>query len=215
MDEKGVQKLLENHLHLKEYIDSIKQKIDMPVFYSKLPMELKDEEYPNIIYPTKGSVFVHIYRTKDMEEIEYHVIEPMLKDKEKEKRDQILKLIVKKAPEKKSVVTDEELKEVLKELIDEIVIVDEKANTRMTKKGFLGKLRDSDKVRVTPSEKNNIEYDIIKTIIGGGPIECFMRDPYLEDIHIVTGENIHLIHKIFDMIKTNVVIDKEYSPIFS
>ena len=64
-------------------------------------------------------------------------------------------------------------------------------------------------------EKNNIAYFIIKDIVGGGPLEPFMRDPYLEDIHIIAGEKIHLIHKIWGMIKTNVVIDGKKAPAFT
>ena len=135
---------------------------------------------------------------------------------EKEKRDKILKLIVEKAPQKKSVITDEELKEVLKELIDEIVVVDEKASAiDSANKGFLSKFRSDDKIKVTSFEKNNIEYDIIKNIVGSGPLECFMRDPYLEDIHVITGEKVHLIHKVFEMIKTNIVLSKEEGSTFS
>jgi len=216
MKEEEMQELLKNHPHLREYFESIKQKMDAPVFYSKLPHELRDEAYPNLIYPAKGSVFIHIYRTRDMVEMEYHVIEPALSKVEKEKRDKILKLIVEKAPQKKSVITDEELKEVLKELIDEIVVVDEKASAiDSANKGFLSKFRSDDKIKVTLSEKNNIEYDIIKNIVGGGPLECFMRDPYLEDIHVITGEKVHLIHKIFEMIKTNIVLSKEEGSTFS
>ena len=42
-----------------------------------------------------------------------------------------------------------------------------------------------------------------------------MRDPNIEDIHIIAGENIHLIHKIFEMIKTNVVIDDKEAATFT
>jgi flagellar protein FlaI len=78
----------------------------------------------------------------------------------------------------------------------------------------LGKTGSS-KIRVTSIEKKDIEYDITKTIIGGGPLEPFMRDPYIEDIHIITGSNVYLIHKIFEMVKTNVRIDKEWANTFS
>ena len=60
--EKGeIQQLLEKHPHLKKYFESIKQKIDEPVFYTMLHFKARDEEYPNLIYPTRGSAFVHIY----------------------------------------------------------------------------------------------------------------------------------------------------------
>ena len=42
-----------------------------------------------------------------------------------------------------------------------------------------------------------------------------MRDPYLEDIHFVANEKIHLIHKMFGMIKTNVMVGEKEAPVFT
>jgi len=216
MEENEVEQLLGKYPHLKKYLESIKQRIGDPVFYAALPFEVRNEDYPNLIYPGRGSVFVHIYRTRDMDEPEYHAVEPVLSSVEKEKHDKLLKLIVKKAPEKKSIITDDELSEILKELMDEITVVDEKASdVDSGKKGFLGKFSKSDKLRVTPIQKESIGYAIIKNLVGGGPLECFMRDPYLEDIHIITGEKVHLIHKVFGMIKTNIEITKDEAPVFA
>ena len=205
MDEKEEKKLINENPHLKKYLDEIQKKMSKPIFYSKVPRDLKEEEYPNIIYPTKGVVFVHIYRTKDMEMTEYHSIEPILNEEEREKREQIMEIVYERAPYKKKVKTDEEIKSAVKEFLDEITFIDEKG-TGKSKSG---------KIRITSIEKRDIEYDIIKEITGGGPLECFMRDPYLEDIHIITGENVHLIHKIFDMVKTNIHIDKRWANRFS
>ncbi|MCD6468626.1 MAG: type II/IV secretion system ATPase subunit [Thermoplasmata archaeon] len=220
MSKDEVQRLLQENPHLKAYVESISKKVDQPVFYKSLSFDLKEEKYPNFIYPTKGDVFVHIYRTKGMDEILYYAIEPKLNEREKEKYDRILNLILKKAPEKESVVTDDELKKVLKELIDEVVVVDEKAAASVEsnkKKGFIGGFGGGrkDKVYVTSEEKKKIEYTIFKQLIGGGPLEPFMRDPYIEDVHVVTGEDVHLIHKVFDMIRTNIKIDKDEGPVFS
>jgi hypothetical protein len=88
---------------------------------------LKEEQYPNIIYPTKGAVFVHIFRTKDMVGKEYHAIEPSLNEKEKIKRDQMLDLIYEKAPFWSAVKTDEELKNGIRSLMDKLTIIDERS----------------------------------------------------------------------------------------
>jgi hypothetical protein len=45
--------------------------------------EARDEDYPNLIYPCQGSIFVHIFKTRDMDELEYRVIEPKLDEDEK------------------------------------------------------------------------------------------------------------------------------------
>ena len=110
MNEDEKKAILEKNPHLKTYIDSIRKKIGEPTFYSLLPRDLKNEKNPNIIYTTKGIVFVHIFKTPDMDEIEYRAIEPLLNDVEQVKHEELLKLIVKKAPEKDSAITDEDLK---------------------------------------------------------------------------------------------------------
>jgi flagellar protein FlaI len=214
MEKKEIEQLLNDNPHLREYLNVIREKMHEPVFYGKVPREVREETYPNLIYPTKGVVFIHIYRTQDMDEAEYHVVEPMVDEAMKEKRDEILRLIVKKSPEKKSVITDDEMKEILKELIDEITVIDERAvNIKPGEKK--GKHDKSEKVRVSSFQKSVIQYDIIKTLVGGGPLEPFMRDPYLEDIHFVSNEKIHLVHKVFGMIKTNILIGAKESPIFT
>lgn len=213
MEEEEIKDLLQKHPHLQRYLDQIENKMDDPVFYSRLPFEVRDEEHPNLIYPAQGSVFIHVYRTPEMDEKEYHAIEPTLDEEEQKKHDKLLKIIVRKAPEKKSVRSDEELKKILKELIDEIIVIDEKAVEYKEQKGFFKS--KSDKIKATSVQKRAIEYYILKNIVGTGFLECFMRDPWLEDIHVVAGEKIHLIHKVFGMIKTNVTIDKDDADIFT
>ena len=208
MDKTEEEKLLKDNPHLKRYVEETEKKMGRPTFYGKVPRDVKDEEYPNIIYTTRGVVFIHIFKTKDMERPEYHAIAPILIGGTKEKRDRILDLIYEKAHLKTDIKTQDELRKAIKEVMDEIVVIDKKSG------GKLGKTKGG-KVKVTSVEKMNIEYDIIKDIVGGGPLEPFMRDPYIEDIHIITGEKVHLIHKVFEMVKTNIHIDKSWANRFS
>ena len=202
------EKIINKNPHLKKYLDDIQKKMDRPTFYSKVPRDLKEEENPNIIYPTKGVVFIHIRSTEGGEFKEYISIEPVLNENEEKKRDIILDRLYEKAPLREKVKTDEEIKNSVKKFFEEITILNEKAGA------IPGKSKGG-KIRLTSVEKMNIEYDILKNIIGGGPLECFMRDPYIEDIHIITGECVHLIHKVFDMVKTNIHIDKKWASRFS
>ena len=78
-----VEKLLRDNPHLKKYITEIEKKMKRPAFYSKVPMDVKEEEYPNLIYATKGLVFIHIFRTTDMETPEYQNTNFRWKDKRK------------------------------------------------------------------------------------------------------------------------------------
>ncbi len=215
MTEEETNELLAKNPHLKEYVEKIEKKIGKPDFYSHLPFEVRDEKSPNLIYPAQGLVFVNIFKTADMDEKEYYSIEPRLSPDEQKKYDLLLKIIVKKAPQKESVKTDEDLKKILQELIDETIQVDERAEKTQddSKKSLFKKKIDT--IKATSIQKRVIEYYVLKNIVGTSEIECFMRDPWLEDIHIVTGEKIHLIHKIFGMIKTNIEISKEKADLFT
>jgi flagellar protein FlaI len=203
-----VKKLLKENVHLRKYVKKIEEKMGFPEFYSKIPRDIKEEELPNIIYITKGTVFIHVFKTRDMERAEYHAITPELNPIEKKKRDIILETLYERAHFITDIKNQEDLRKAIKKVLNEITIVDEKSG------GKLGKVR-AGKTRVSTIEKMNIQFDILKNIVGGGPLEAFMRDPYIEDIHIITGENVHLIHKIFDMVKTNIHIDKSWAKRFS
>ncbi len=202
------EELLRNNPHLKKYLESIQKKMGRPIFYSKLTGDVKEEKDPNVIYLTKEVVFIHIYRNKDTDNILYHAIEPILNEAEEKKRDELLDLMYERAHLRINIKTQNELRKAIEEVLDEIIIVDEKSA------GKLGKSKGG-KVRVTSIEKANIKYDITKNIVGGGPLEPFMRDPNIEDIHIITGQNVHLIHKTFDMVETNIDIDKKWASTFS
>jgi len=161
MEKDEVEKLIRENPHLKRYLDEISKKMELPRFYSKVPRDLKEEPYPNIIYPTKGEVFIHIYRVKGMDEKIYHAVEPTLTEEEKKKRDKILEMMYERACFKTDIKTQDELREAIKELMDKLTVVDKTGGSSdEEKKGFLGKL-GGEKVRVTPEEKMKIEYDII------------------------------------------------------
>ncbi len=220
MGKEEIKKIIKENSNLSKYLEeynkNIKARMDGPLtFYKKLPFDLKNEKYPNVIYPTKGAIFIHIYRATDMEEPEYHVIEPVLNEKETEKYKELMGLILEKVPYKGEAKDDDALKEIIKEIINDLTIeTDTEDSDVPSGKGLFSGLA-AKKIRVTSREKSKIEFALIRDIIGGSYIECFMRDPYLEDIHVIPGEEIHLIHKVFDMIKTNIKIDLGLAPAFT
>jgi len=210
IEQNDKEQIFHKNPHLTKYINDIKKKMKEPKIYSVLPFEVRNEDYPNLIYHGQGPIYVHIYKTPDMDELEYHAIEPKLNKYEKIKHDELQKLIIKLIVKKENVLTDDELKKAIQELINEVIQIDEKAVKvdTLKKRRFLGSGKH-DKIKATSRQRDNIEYFLIKNIIGGGITECFMRDPYLEDIHIVTGHKIHLTHKVFGMIKTNIEIGED------
>jgi len=53
-------------------------------------------------------------------------------------------------------------------------------------------------------EYDKISYFLDRDVIGQGPIEPIIRDPYLEDIHSIGVSGIYIVHKIMGMLTTNL-----------
>ena len=64
--------------------------------------------------------------------------------------------------------------------------------------------RSPGKVPVGPERAERLLYHLIRDIARYGPLEAVMKDPYLEDIQQVGTEYVHVIHKFYDMLRTNI-----------
>ncbi|WP_297464270.1 type II/IV secretion system ATPase subunit [Thermococcus sp.] len=179
--------------HLKEYIDEFVRKTGkFPEFHPQLSRDMKDIKYPNIIYPVGDPIFIHVYKDVDTEK-KYIVIEPRIRGPEEERKYELLRdKILELAPEKKIPEDEKEFERFLDALVDE-------ALEKMTG-GLLGR----GKVSFTPLEIEKFRYLLKRDIIGIGPLEPLMRDPYIEDIHIIGANYVSLIHKIFEALETNI-----------
>ncbi|WP_457742105.1 type II/IV secretion system ATPase subunit [Thermococcus sp.] len=184
--------------HLRKYIDQFRRRYGkMPEFYAQLSRDMKDIMYPNILYPVGDPIFIHIYADPSTAEKQYIVIEPRIESREEEEkynmiRDKILEM----APTRDIPEEQEEFERFLDALFDEAVL----SLVKSGKKG-LGK---SKKFTITKDEMEKFRYLIKRDIIGIGPLEPLARDPYIEDIHIIGANNISLVHKIFEMMPTNI-----------
>jgi flagellar protein FlaI len=208
MDPEEEKELLDKNPHLRKYIENISLKMKKPTFYVKIPKDEKENKYPNLIYPTKGIVFIHLHRTPEMEQIEYHAVEPKLTEDQIKKRDAVLERMYERAHFYSDINSPEDLRKAISTLLDKITVVDESATE-------FDEEKQRGKIRITTEDKIAIKYNITKEIVGGGPLEPLMRDPNIEDIHILTGEDVHLIHKVFDLVRTNIYIDPDWANSFS
>ncbi|WP_258084075.1 type II/IV secretion system ATPase subunit [Thermococcus thermotolerans] len=179
--------------HLRTYIDRfVKKTGKFPEFYPQLSREMKDIKYPNIIYPVGDPIFIHIYGDINTER-RYIVVEPRITGPEEEKKYDILKdKILELAPEKRIPEDSEEFERFLDDLMDEAL-------------GKIGRgLFSRKRVSFTAEEVAKFRYLLKRDIVGIGPLEPLMRDPYIEDIHIIGANYVSLIHKIFDAMETNI-----------
>ncbi|NJE04843.1 hypothetical protein E3E36_01485 [Thermococcus sp. M36] len=179
--------------HLRKYIDQFVRKTGkFPEFHPQLSRDMKDIKYPNIIYPVGDPIFIHIYGDMNTEK-RYIIIEPRITGVEEERKYDLLKdKILELAPDKRIPEDPEEFERFLDDLVDEA----------LSKLG--GGLFSRRRVTFTAADVAKFRYLLKRDIIGIGPLEPLMRDPYIEDIHIIGANYVSLIHKIFDAMETNI-----------
>lgn len=186
---------LKNNPHLRKYIKSYTAKTgDEPQFLPSLSRDLKDSLRINFIYPVGDPIFIHIYKTTH--DTRYIAIEPRMNGREEEKKyTSIQERILELAPFEDAVHTPEAFEKTLEKLFKKSVGLNEKGGlfNRFTKK-----------ISVTRNQYNKFLYLLKRDIIGTGPLEPLIRDPYIEDIHVIGPKNVSIVHKIFGTALTNI-----------
>ncbi|CAD5244567.1 type II/IV secretion system ATPase subunit [Thermococcus camini] len=179
--------------HLKAYIEGfMKRTGKLPDFHPQITRDMGDIKYPNIIYPVGDPIFIHIYGDMHTER-RYLVVEPRISGPAEEAKYEILRdKILELAPQRKIPEDSEEFERFLDELIDDAVSKLSRGLPFRKKTSF------------APQEIMKFRYLLKRDIVGIGPLEPLMRDPYIEDIHIIGANYVSLIHKIFDAMETNI-----------
>lgn len=187
--------------HLRRYVNKVSQDLGVPEFKIQLDRSLRTVKSPNIIYPVGDPIFIHIKREDSA--IIYNVIIPELTQQETEAYNAILERIIEVAHTAKVPNTQDELRDVLISLYNEVVKISqppEKPNIL----NFLGK-----KITVTESQYHNILFHLLKDRLGYAKLEPLLRDIYIEDISCVGIGAVWIVHKIFGSIRTSIIFDND------
>ncbi|MBW3583965.1 MAG: type II/IV secretion system ATPase subunit [Euryarchaeota archaeon] len=190
--------------HLDRYLKKLAAEgKKMPEWYPTLSRDLKALERPNIMYPVGDPIFIHVVHEGGLF-ARYRAIEPPLEGVVKEAYDLVRKraFVLSNGPDPPE--TTEQYTEALTRLIEEATVVT--ANPRRGGVPFIARyLPMKDKpIQVTLEEKKVIDYFLKRDIVGQDRMEPLMKDPYIEDIHGLGIRNVHCVHKIFDMLETNI-----------
>ena len=195
----------EKNPHLQIYLDDLEEngKV-LPEFKVQLSKDMADLEYPSIIYPVGDPIFIHIMGDAKEATMEYVAIEPWLTDHELNKYDRIMDSILEKAPQEPVPESEEDLEKMILKLLDLSTKITEEVDDDENP-GFLDNLlKGTATIKITQDQYDKILYYTRRNIIGSGPIEPLIHDPYLEDIHSIGVNGVFIVHKIFDMLKTNL-----------
>lgn len=193
---------------LRRYIKELRKKTKtLPRYYESLTVgdlaeirknAILDPSTANIIYKISDG-YVHI----DALHSRYISIEDKLSFEQKQKLQRIKDLILEKATAEESVETKEDLVRILEKLFTQSVEVAK----RKPRKLLFSKM---DKVTIGKDEYDLLKYYIHRDIVGYGPIEPLIMDPYIEDIHLIGTSKIRVSHKAFQHgLETNIRFEDE------
>jgi archaeal flagellar protein FlaI len=186
--------------HLSRYVRKITREMGEPEFQTRLERSMKNIEFPNILYSVGDPLFVHVYRRKG-EPTMYHVVEPEMDEKMKKLNEKILDKMVAIAHRYPVPDKIEDMEPVLDKIYNEVVQVDDKKR---------GSVLMSSKLHLSREEYDMIRYYLVRDRIGYGKLEPIFLDPYIEDIHCTGVGAISLVHKVFEMLRTNVVFSDDF-----
>lgn len=192
--------VLSRNPHLKDYISNFKKEHgEEPGFFETLTEDMVKLKKPNVIYPVGDPIFIHVYHLEGTER-SYVAIEPVLSESEKQKMKEIMALILNLAPQEPHYKSKFEQSQAIDKLIGKTTITG--------KPGFLDSFRTR-RIKVSKDQLDRIGYHIKRKLIANDILEPMIRDPYIEDIHAIGTKRIAIVHKVFQMLITNIHFDTE------
>jgi len=197
--------------HVADWVRDFEQRYGTrPMYYGPLDRDAMKTRPLNLIYVTREPIFVHIYEPPADDDgggtILWFGLEPQLTEEEENIRRELIETLLQEAPSAPSFTTDSEFENILGQMIDRYTILDTEANNLVRRQGRLWEMIGMDDKRLTVNEKQRerLTYVVIRDLIRNGPLEPLLSDEMLEDIHSVGLKHIHMDHKVFGMVTSNI-----------
>jgi len=197
--------------HVAEWVRDFEMRYgSRPIYYGPLDRDAKKQRPLNLIYVTREPIFVHIYEPPADDDgggtILWFGLEPQLTEEEENIRRELVETLLQEAPTAPSFTTDSEFENILQQMIGRYTILDSEANNLVRRQGRLWELvgMDDKRITVTQAQRERLNYVVIRDLIRNGPLEPLLSDEMLEDIHSVGLKHIHMDHKVFGMVTSNI-----------
>jgi len=182
-----------------------------PMYYGPLDRDAKKERPLNLIYAAKEPIFIHIYEPPEDDdgaggEVLWFGLEPQLSEEEENIRRELVETLLQEAPTAPTFTTDGEFENILEQMIDRFTMLDSEVGSTVRRQGRFWELigMDDKRLVVTPEQRARLQYIVIRDLIKNGPLEPLLSDEMLEDIHSIGLKHIHMDHKVFGMVTSNI-----------
>jgi len=203
--------LMAEYPHIREWVEDFEAKHgSRPIYYGPLDRDAKSVSPRNLIYATKPPCFAHVYSPPEGAEgagnTFWFGLEPTINAEEEELRDQIVERLLRDAPQKERFETDEEFIAMIHEMMDEMTTT---SPTGLLSNPVIDQAREligmgEARVKVTPDQLDRLKYVVVRDLVNNGPLETLLADEMLEDIHSIGLHVIHMDHKVFPMLTSNI-----------
>ncbi|MAU73749.1 MAG: type II/IV secretion system ATPase subunit [Candidatus Poseidoniaceae archaeon] len=182
-----------------------------PIYYGPLDRDAKKERPYNLIYSAKEPIFIHIYEPPEDEdgaggEILWFGLEPQLSEEEENIRRELVETLLQEAPTAPTFTTDGEFENILEQMVDRFTMLDSEVGSTVRRQGRFWEMigMDDKRLVVSPEQRDRLQYIVIRDLIKNGPLEPLLSDEMLEDIHSIGLKHIHMDHKVFGMVTSNI-----------
>ena len=177
---------------------------------ASLDRDARKIEPLNLIYITKEPIFVHMYRPVDADGSEgqtlWFGLEPQLTDEEENIRRSLVEVLLQEAPAAPTFTTDDEFENILSGMIDRYTVLDSDVRGVGRRQGKMWEVlgMDDKRIVVNKEQRDRLRYVVIRDLIRNGPLEPLLSDEMLEDIHSIGLKHVHMDHKVFGMVTSNI-----------
>ncbi len=199
------------HPHVGRWVTDFEQRYgSRPVYYGPLDRDARKMDPLNLIYITKEPIFVHIYQPPtggdEVSQVLWFGLEPQLNDEEENFRRELTEILLQEAPAAPNFTTDEEFESILSGMIERHTALDSEVRGLARRQGRMWSIlgMEDKRIVVTREQRDRLRYTIIRDLVRNGALEPLLSDEMLEDIHSIGLKHVHMDHKVFGMVTSNI-----------
>jgi flagellar protein FlaI len=196
----ALRSVVESHPHVADHLQEHREQTgEYPIYLDELTGEYESRR-PHVLYPAEPPIFVHVYGDVGADTT-YYGLEPALEEREQGLYDDLRQRVLERSVTRSAPTNELEFTEFLDDLIRDVLVVGESGGRLVNgiRRGLLGS-----KFAVDEPTFERLRYQLLRDIVGLGPLETVMADPNNEDIHVIGPHECYVDHGVYGMLPTNV-----------
>jgi flagellar protein FlaI len=195
--------------HLLQYLHALPvEEVGIPQYVPKLDRNMGDLKNPNLIYPIKGGLYIHVYPDESDIRDYYIAIEPGMMLDIDELMEEVETRLVDYVDELNDSTRNQiDRAKILADILKKICVVTSPRDIKEARRKL--KKKPKGPLPVTREQMDTLRYRLIRDKERMGALEPLLSDNQIEDISCSGIGPIFLEHKIFKSLKSNIVFENE------